>query len=300
MLAAAHEIEIEPVARLLDGARRIAVLTGAGCSTESGIPDYRSPRPEPRSRPIRFMEFVRKGPMRRRYWARSMVGWPAISAARPNAGHHALARLEAAGRVDTLITQNVDRLHHVAGSEAVVELHGALAEVRCLGCGAITDRAAMQARLRAANPGWTAAADTINPDGDAALDRADYDRFVVPPCATCGGLLKPRVVFFGESVPPQRVAACYAAVGRADALLVAGTSLTVWSGLRFVRAAAERGLPIALVNLGPVRDDHLISARIDAPTGLALPLLVERLVGRSSAPPPADGADAPPRLAPQQ
>ncbi len=270
--------DIEPLADLLADARRLVVLTGAGCSTESGIPDYRSPRPGPRSRPIRYMEFVRKPLMRRRYWARSMVGWPAIAAARPNSGHAALARLEAAGRVDTLITQNVDRLHHAAGSRDVVELHGALAEVRCLDCGAITDRAAMQARLRAANPGWIAAADTINPDGDATLDRDDYERFVVPPCATCGGMLKPRVVFFGESVPPQRVAASFAAVERADALLVAGTSLTVYSGLRFVRAAAERGLPVGLVNLGPVRDDHLIDARIDGPTGAALPALVERLL----------------------
>lgn len=279
MRAHADLTALAPVAELLAGARRIVALTGAGCSTESGIPDYRSPRPEPRGRPIRYMEFVRRADMRRRYWARSMVGWPAIAAARPNPGHRALARLEAAGRIDTLITQNVDRLHHAAGSARIIELHGALAEVRCLDCGAITDRAAMQQRLRAANPGWGAAADTINPDGDATLDRDDYERFVVPPCATCGGMLKPRVVFFGESVPPPRVEAAFAAVERADALLVAGTSLTVYSGLRFVRAAAERGLPIALVNVGPVRDEHLIDARVDGPTGRLLPALVERLLG---------------------
>lgn len=270
--------DLAALADLFADARRVVVLTGAGLSTESGIPDYRSPRPAPRSRPIRYMEFVRRTPMRRRYWARSMVGWPAIAAARPNPGHAALARFEAAGRIHTLITQNVDRLHHAAGSERVIELHGALAEVRCLGCGAITDRAAMQARLRAANPGWAAVAGAINPDGDVALDRDDYDRFVVPPCATCGGLLKPRVVFFGESVPPPRVEAAFAAVAEADAMLVAGTSLTVWSGLRFVRAAAARGLPIGLVNLGDVRDGHLVTARLAAPTGVALPTLVDRLL----------------------
>lgn len=268
---------LDALTALFAPARRVVVLTGAGLSTESGIPDYRSPRPESQSRPVRYIEFVHKPALRRRYWARSMVGWPAIAAARPNAGHRALAALEAAGRISTLITQNVDRLHHAAGSARVIELHGALAEVRCLDCGAITDRAAMQARLRAANPGWLDTARTLNPDGDAALGRDDFDRFVVPPCATCGGLLKPRVVFFGESVPPPRVDAAFAAVAEADAMLVAGTSLTVYSGLRFVRAAAARGLPIGLVNLGPVRDEHLVTVRVGAPTGEALPALARRL-----------------------
>lgn len=268
---------LDALAELLSGARRIVALTGAGLSTESGIPDYRSPRPEPRARPIRFMEFVTRPAMRRRYWARSMAGWPAMVAARPNPGHAALARLEASGRLDTVITQNVDRLHHAAGSERVIELHGALAEVRCLDCGAITDRAAMQARLRADNPGWLADTDVINPDGDATLSRDDFERFRVPPCATCGGLLKPRVVFFGESVPPPRVEAAFDAVARADALLVAGTSLTVWSGLRFVRAAVERGIPVGLVNVGAVREGDRASAWVAAPTGEVLPALAARL-----------------------
>lgn len=260
--------------------RSLAVISGAGISTGSGIPDYRDRNGNwKHSEPIQFGDFIRLGAARQRYWSRSYVGWQRFSAAEPNAGHRALAALEQKGHIDTLITQNVDRLHHAAGSARIIELHGALAEVRCLDCGAITDRAAMQQRLRAANPGWGAAADTINPDGDATLDRDDYERFVVPPCATCGGMLKPRVVFFGESVPPPRVEAAFAAVERADALLVAGTSLTVYSGLRFVRAAAERGLPIALVNVGPVRDEHLIDARVDGPTGRLLPALVERLLG---------------------
>ncbi|MCB9542757.1 MAG: NAD-dependent protein deacetylase [Myxococcales bacterium] len=284
-----------PLAALLAPARRIVALTGAGLSTESGIPDYRSPRPTPPSQPIRYLEFVRDADRRRRYWARSMAGWPAIAAARPNAGHHALARLEAAGRLHATITQNVDRLHQRAGSARVIELHGALAEVRCLDCGATTDRDALQHRLRAHNPGWLrGAVDTLHPDGDAALARDDHDRFIVPDCQGCGGLLKPRVVFFGESVPPPRVAAAFAALAEADALLIAGTSLTVWSGLRFLRAAAERGIPIGLVNLGPVREGERAAVWIPGPTGQILPALVDRLLESAPVITPAAAASPPP------
>lgn len=283
-----------PLAALLAPARRIVALTGAGLSTESGIPDYRSPRPTPPSEPIRYLEFIRDPDRRRRYWARSMAGWPAIAAARPNAGHHALARLEAAGRLHTIITQNVDRLHQRAGSQRVIELHGALAEVRCLDCGDTTDRAALQHRLAAHNPAWHhITAGTLNPDGDATLAR-DPATFTVPDCEGCGGLLKPRVVFFGESVPPPRVAAAFAAIAEADALLVAGTSLTVWSGLRFLRAAAERGIPIGLVNLGPVREGERATVWIPGPTGHVLPALADLLLAPAPAFTPATAASPPP------
>lgn len=274
--------DLAALADLVARARRLVVLTGAGCSTESGIPDYRSPRAVPRGRPIQYLEFVRRPDLRRRYWARSLVGWPAIAGARPNAAHRALAALESCGRVDMLITQNVDRLHQVAGSERVIELHGALHEVRCLDCGAVSSRAALQARLVAANPAWAARPAEIAPDGDASLaDKGlaaeDLADFVVPGCAECEGVLKPRVVFFGENVPSPTVARAFAAVDGADALLVVGSSLAVWSGLRFVRRAAERGLPVGLVNLGPTRGDPHVTVRVEARAGDVLPALAAQL-----------------------
>ncbi|MCA9543838.1 MAG: NAD-dependent protein deacetylase [Myxococcales bacterium] len=264
--------DLSALRRLLDRSPRLAVLTGAGCSTESGIPDYRSPRATPRREPMRFMEFKRSAAARQRYWSRAFVGWQAMAAARPNAAHDALAALERAGRLDCLITQNVDRLHQAAGSRRVVELHGALAEVICLDCQAVSPREALQARLAALNPSWQCASATAAPDGDADLDPG-AEAFRVAPCEACGGPLKPRVVFFGEQVPPARVEAAFAAVERADALLVAGSSLTVWSGLRFVRRAAERGIPIASVNLGPTRADDLFSVNVQARVGDVLPAL---------------------------
>lgn len=270
--------DLGPLVDLVAASRRLVVLTGAGCSTESGIPDYRSPRAVPRSRPIQYLEFVRRPELRRRYWARSMAGWPAIAGARPNPAHRALAALEAAGRLDALITQNVDRLHQAAGSRRVIELHGALHEVRCLDCGDVTDRQALQARLRALNPGWAAGGAAPAPDGDAAVASDALAGFRVPACEACGGVLKPRVVFFGESVPRPVVERAFAAVDAADALLVVGSSLAVWSGLRFVRRAAEQGLPIGLVNLGPTRADALATVRVEARAGQVLPRLVARLV----------------------
>jgi NAD-dependent SIR2 family protein deacetylase len=269
--------ELGQAAAALRG-RRLAVLTGAGCSTESGIPDYRGPGTLARARnPIQYREFVRSAEARRRYWARSLLGWPRVRAARPNAGHRALAALERAGIATGLITQNVDRLHHAAGSVEVIELHGALERVRCLGCGAGTPRAAVQERLLALNPGWQARGAAIAPDGDAELPADAVAGFQVAACESCGGDLKPDVVFFGESVPRPTVEAGFAQVDGAGALLVVGSSLAVFSGYRFVRRAAERGLPVVIVNLGPTRGDPLAAVRVDAPAGRALPALCAAL-----------------------
>lgn len=268
--------ETPDLARLLSG-RRIAVLTGAGCSTESGIPDYRGPETLRRARnPIKFNQFVGNPTWRQRYWARSFTGWPRIRDARPNPAHAALARMERAGLLTGLITQNVDRLHHKAGSTNVIELHGALAEVVCLSCGAVVDRGALQHRLAALNPGWAIqeAAETA-PDGDAEL--TETDGFVSADCAQCGGALKPHVVFFGENVPRAKVDAAHAAVAEADALLVVGSSLAVFSGYRFVKRAAADGKTVALVNLGPSRGDPQASVRVEAQAGTALPELAALL-----------------------
>ncbi len=243
---------------------RIAVLTGAGCSTRSGIPDYRDENGAWRHRrPMTFAEFTGSAAARRRYWARSFAGWRRIDGAAPNAAHAALARLEAQGRVAGIVTQNVDDLHRRAGSRRVIDLHGVLRRVRCLGCGARSPRAAFQARLAAANPGWHAAVSAFAPDGDARLDDAVVDSFRVPDCEACGGLLKPDVVFFGESVPAARVAAAAALVRSSDALLVVGSSLMVLSGFRFARAAHDAGLPLALLNRGVTRADALATHRFE-------------------------------------
>ena len=269
----------ERLAQLLRG-RRLVVLTGAGCSTESGIPDYRGAGTPPRTRPpIQHREFVERADRRRRYWARSMLGWPQLAAARPNDGHHALAALQAAGVVVGLITQNVDGLHHAAGSRDVVELHGALARVRCLTCPALIARTALQDRLLAANPGWTARARTVTiaPDGDADLPDGLVDDFVVLACPACGGVLMPDVVFFGGSVPRPTLDAAWAAFDRGEVLLVVGSSLTVFSGYRFVRRAAEHQKPVAILNRGPTRGDDHATIRLDASAGHALPALLRAL-----------------------
>jgi NAD-dependent deacetylase sirtuin 4 len=255
--------------------RRLVALTGAGCSTDSGIPDYRGPGTRDRARnPVQYRAFLDDAGARQRYWARSMLGWPRFSAAAPNDGHRAFVDLERAGALRGLITQNVDRLHHAAGSARVVELHGALAEVVCLGCGAIEAREALQDRLLRLNPRWDADVE-LAPDGDAEL--AQVDGFRVAPCLACGGVLKPRVVFFGENVPRPTVDAAFALLDEGDALLVAGSSLTVYSGFRFVRRAVERGVPVVIVNLGPTRGDPLATVCVDAPLGATLPALVRAL-----------------------
>jgi NAD-dependent SIR2 family protein deacetylase len=258
--------------------RRVAILTGAGVSTDSGIPDYRGPSTRHRPRtPVQHADFVRSAAVRRRYWARSTVGWPRFRAFTPNAIHHALRRLEAVGIAVGLITQNVDRLHAKAGHERTIELHGALADVVCLACGARDDRDALQERLLALNADLAIAAVRLAPDGDADLPAGAADRFQVPDCVRCGGTLKPDVVFFGGSVPAARVTAGLDLVDGADGLLILGTSLAVYSGLRFARRAAERGIPIAIVNLGPTRADALADLRIDAPMGTILPAVAEAL-----------------------
>ncbi len=266
--------DISALVDLLRG-RRIVALTGAGLSTDSGIPDYRGPGTLARARnPIQFRAFVEDPAARQRYWARSMSGWPRISAAAPNDGHRALVKLERLGIVSGVITQNVDRLHREAGARRVVELHGALADVVCLGCGAREDRAVLQERLSAANPGFVASGE-IAPDGDAELTAVDG--FRVADCVICGGVLKPDVVFFGENVPKARVEAAYAMVDEASALLVVGTSLTVFSGFRFVRRAADTGRPVAIVTIGPTRGDPYATVRLHAALGDVLPELAVEL-----------------------
>ncbi len=258
--------------------RRVVVLTGAGVSTESGIPDYRSPEALQRiRRPIHGPEFVRSPALRRRYWARSMVGWQRFREARPGPAHFALARLEGAGVVRGLITQNVDRLHRHAGSTSVIELHGALAETVCLDCGCIEERDALQARMRALNPSWLDGPTPMAPDGDADLPDELIEGFVTPACVQCDGVLKPNVVFFGHNVAKPIVEQAFAKVDEGEALLVAGTSLAVFSGYRFLLRAADRKIPIAIVNRGPVRGEERATVKVDAGTGETLGALATRL-----------------------
>jgi NAD-dependent SIR2 family protein deacetylase len=271
---------LDQVLTLLRG-RPLVALTGAGISTDSGIPDYRGPG-TPRHTPMTFQEFVSGEGPRRRYWARSHVGWARVARAVPNAGHTALAVLERAGVLAGLITQNVDGLHTRAGTGAVVELHGRIADVVCLGCRTVTSRAELQRRLDALNPGFAdvqTATPTTRPDGDA--DLVDVTGFRVAPCDACGGVLKPDVVFFGENVPRERVARCYdlvdAAAALDGALLVAGSSLHVMSGLRFARHAHRLGLPVVIVNRGATRGDALATARLDAGCSQTLTALVAAL-----------------------
>lgn len=265
----------------LDG-RPLVILGGAGLSTDSGIPDYRGPGSTARS-PMTFQEFVSGPEAQQRYWARSHLGWARMRDAEPNAGHAALARVEAAGALGLLITQNVDGLHESAGSRALVALHGRIAEVVCLGCREVTARSRLQQRMSELNPGHLERFSDVlvRPDGDVELDHTRD--FVVPPCASCGGVLKPHVVFFGENVPRERVERSYAAVDAlADqdgALLVAGSSLTVMSGLRFVRRAASLGVPVVIVNRGATRGDPLASHRVDTGCSDFLPALASRLAG---------------------
>jgi NAD-dependent SIR2 family protein deacetylase len=269
---------LDPVLPLLEAGGMVA-LTGAGISTESGIPDYRGASGTLRRHtPMTYQEFTGSEAARQRYWARSHLGWHTVNHARPNGGHHALAALARAGRIDGVITQNVDGLHHAAGTPQVVELHGSLGRVVCLDCGRTSERAALDARLRAANPGFTAEVRRVNPDGDAEIPPEVVARFRPVDCADCGGgTLKPDVVFFGENVPRPRVDECHRLVDACASLLVLGSSLTVLSGLRFVRRAAEQGKPVVIVNQGPTRGDDRAAHRIDRPLGEALTELVERL-----------------------
>ena len=264
----------------LIGAGGMCVLSGAGISTESGIPDYRGPNGQLRARlPMTLREFTGTAAARRRYWARSHVGWRRMATARPNAGHRAVAELQRAGLVDSIITQNVDGLHRAAGADAV-ELHGSLARVVCLGCGARSPRTSLDERLRAANEDWPGDAAyendlaPSNPDGDVELAAARVDAFTLVACEHCGAdLLKPDVVFFGENVPRPRVQRCFELVAAASSLLVLGSSLTVMSGLRFVNRAHRDGIPVAIVNRGVTRGDPLAQIKLDAGLGETLTVL---------------------------
>lgn len=259
---------VSSLRKLLEG-RRVCVLTGAGCSTRSGIPDYRGPETRRRARnPIQHRAFVRDATARQRYWARSMVGWPRFCRAEPNATHRLLAVAEAAGHVTGVITQNVDRLHHRAGTRQVVELHGSLSEVRCLTCDVVELRAELQERLEMLNPGWADREVELAPDGDAELERVAG--FVVPACQACGGVLKPDVVFFGENVPASTVDAAWRLYEKGEVLLVVGSSLTVFSGYRFVRRASKEGRPVAIVNLGPTRGDPEAAVVVDGEASVVL------------------------------
>ena len=268
------------LAQFLATSQRLVVLTGAGCSTASGIPDYRSPGGAwTRHKPILYSAFVRSEEMRRFYWARSYRGWPRFAEAAPNAAHRALAALESEGRLHFLITQNVDDLHQEAGSSRLVQLHGRNRMVVCLGCSVEVPRAEVQARLGELNEEWLAAAPwsrlrgeeaDFAPDGDAEIARDLIGGFRLVACQRCGGVLKPAVVFFGETVPPQKVSLSMERLDQADALLVVGSSLTVWSGFRFVKRASELGIPIAIVNRGETRGDSLAALKIDGECGAAL------------------------------
>ncbi|MDR3067778.1 MAG: NAD-dependent protein deacetylase [Comamonas sp.] len=251
---------------------RLVVIGGAGCSTEVGIPDYRDRNGQwKRPQPVTYQAFMGDVLVRQRYWARSMLGWRVMGQARPGAAHHALARLEQQGRLELLITQNVDGLHDAAGSRSIVDLHGRIDTVRCMDCGRRSARADLQERLLALNPAWAELYAAPAPDGDADLQGQDFTRFSVPACPHCGtGLIKPDVVFFGESVPRERVQACMAAVARADALLIAGSSLMVYSGYRFVLAAHQQGKSVVAINQGVTRADALLDFKVEADVGQVL------------------------------
>lgn len=256
----------------------VLVLSGAGISTESGIPDYRGEGGSlSRHTPMTYQDFTADPLARRRYWARSHLGWRTFGRARPNAGHRAVAAFERHGLLSGVITQNVDGLHQAAGSEDVVELHGSLERVVCLSCGTPLPRRELARRLDEANAAFDPVAATINPDGDADLTDEQVGDFHVVPCAVCGGILKPDVVFFGEAVPPQRVQHCRDLVHDAASLLVLGSSLTVMSGLRFVRYAAQAGKPVLIVNRDLTRGDRHAVARIALPLGAALTAVAAEL-----------------------
>ncbi|MEU1518479.1 NAD-dependent protein deacetylase [Streptomyces sp. NPDC005811] len=269
--------DLEPVVDALGGGG-VLVLSGAGISTESGIPDYRGEGGSlSRHTPMTYQDFTAEAQARRRYWARSHLGWRTFGRARPNAGHRAVAAFGRAGLLSGVITQNVDGLHQGAGSEDVVELHGSLARVVCLSCGAVSPRGELARRLAEANADFAPVAAGINPDGDADLTDEQVGDFRVVPCAVCGGVLKPDVVFFGETVPPARVEHCRGLVREATALLVLGSSLTVMSGLRFVREAALAGKPVLIVNRDATRGDRHALTRVALPLGAALTTVADRL-----------------------
>jgi NAD-dependent SIR2 family protein deacetylase len=259
----------------IDRHQRLFILTGAGCSTSSGIPDYRDADGQwKRAQPVTYQAFMGEEKTRRRYWARSLIGWRRIQAARPNDAHRALARLEAKGKMELLLTQNVDRLHQAAGSAQVIDLHGRIDLVRCMDCERRSPRDELQDELGRLNEGWLDLDATEAPDGDADLEGADFSSFVTPSCQRCGGVLKPDVVFFGENVPRRRVDAAFRHLDQADAVLILGSSLMVYSGFRFVQQAASLGKPVAAVNLGRTRADALLTLKAEEACESALAFLL--------------------------
>jgi NAD-dependent SIR2 family protein deacetylase len=261
----------------VDRHERLFVLTGAGCSTNSGIPDYRDTDGNwKRTQPVTFQAFMGEELTRQRYWARSLIGWRRFGLARPNDAHHALARLEQIGKCEVLLTQNVDRLHQAAGSKKVIDLHGRLDLVRCMGCERRIQRDEFQHEMGRLNTGWLDLDAAVAPDGDADLEGVDFASFVVPACENCGGILKPDVVFFGENVPREFVDAALGHLQKADAMLIAGSSLMVYSGFRFVQAAVRAGIPIAAVNLGRTRADEFLSFKVEDRCEDALAFLLQR------------------------
>ena len=270
---------LDALTNLLRG-RRVLVLTGAGVSTDSGIPDYRGrSAPVRRRPPLQHQDFVREPTVRARYWARSTLGWPRFRDVTPNDTHRALAAWQRSGQLSGLVTQNVDQLHQKGGAVDVIELHGALANARCLSCGGLEPRDALQRRLVELNPGFERSGFTVLQDGDVELPDDVVERFVVPSCLACGGVLKPDVVFFGDAVPPPRVQAAFARLDFAEVLLVLGSSLTVFSGYRFALRANEQRKPVVIVNDGPTRADALAALKADERLSSVLPAVVASLTG---------------------
>jgi NAD-dependent SIR2 family protein deacetylase len=268
-------LECSSLQGFVDRHKRLFVLTGAGCSTSSGIPDYRDADGKwKRAQPMTYQLFMGDETSRRRYWARSLVGWRRLSRSRPNDTHRALARLEGMGRSELLLTQNVDRLHQAAGNTGVIDLHGRIDLVRCMGCEQRTPRAEMQDELSRLNADWVDLDASDAPDGDADLESADFSSFAFPSCRRCGGVVKPDVVFFGENVPRDRVETAARHLEEADAMLIVGSSLMVYSGFRFVQMAARAGKPIAAVNLGRTRADGLLALKVEQASEAALAFLL--------------------------
>jgi NAD-dependent SIR2 family protein deacetylase len=260
---ASSDSSTDALVDFVDRHPRLFVLTGAGCSTDSGIPDYRDAAGDWKRRPpITFQDFVADERARKRYWARSLAGFRRMRYARPNEAHYSLASLERHGRIAQLVTQNVDGLHEAAGSQNVIDLHGRIDTVRCIGCERRSSRDQLQLELTRRNPTFAALDAVEAPDGDADLEDVAFETFDVPACDTCGGLLKPDVVFFGEGIPPQRVDRAMKAIESSDAMLVVGSSLMVYSGYRFVTAMADAGKPIAAINLGRTRADDLLTLKV--------------------------------------
>lgn len=275
------QVPTEQLIAFLQPYKRLFVLTGAGVSTECGIPDYRDDNGDwKRKPPVTYQDFMGRESTRQRYWARSMVGWRVMGQATPGPAHQALRCMEQAGRIEMLLTQNVDGLHDAAGSQRTLDLHGRIDTVRCMACEARTKRSDLQHRLLTLNPDWALLDAQTAPDGDADLEHPLFDQFQVPVCERCGGLLKPDVVFFGESVPRARVQAAMDALQASDAVLVAGSSLMVYSGFRFVQAAAAAGKAIVAINLGRTRADEMLALKVALPCGQALTALAAASASR--------------------